>query len=87
MKVQVQKKKNDEHMKAHILKRKKKDSHVSKTISCRERSCLQKEYSFSLPFFHTHAHLDLRVWHFSLWILDLTLQHMQYKYAILFIPT
>ena len=31
MKVQVQKKKNDEHMKAHVLrKRRKKDSHVSK---------------------------------------------------------
>ena len=29
MKVQVQKEKNDEHMKAHVLK-KKKDSHVSK---------------------------------------------------------
>ena len=59
MKVQVQK--NYEHMKAHVLKRKKKDSHVSKTISCRERSCLQKEYSFSLLFLHTHAYLDLRV--------------------------
>ena len=52
---------NDEHMKAHVLKRKKRDGHVSKTISCKERSCLQKEYSFSLPFFHTHARLDLRV--------------------------
>jgi hypothetical protein len=59
MKVQVPK--NDEHIKAHVLKRKKKDSHVSKTISYRERSCLQKEYSFSLPFFHTHTRLDLRV--------------------------
>jgi hypothetical protein len=31
MKVQVQKEKNDEHMKAHVLqKEKEKDSHVSK---------------------------------------------------------
>ena len=51
----------------------------------RERSYLQKEYIHT--FFHTHARLDLGVWHFSPWILYLTLQHMQYKYAILFIPT
>jgi len=37
--------------------------------------------------FHTHAHLDLGLWHFSPWIFVLTLQHTQCKYAIMFIPT
>ena len=59
MKVQVQKEKNDEHMKAHVLKKERLP--CFKIISYRERSYLQKEYSFSLPFFHTHAHLDLRI--------------------------
>jgi hypothetical protein len=73
-------------MKAH----KNDNGHVSK-IKVRERSYLQKEYSspysFSSHTFHTHAHLDLRVRHFSFLIIDLTLQYMQYKYAALFIPT
>ena len=59
MKVQRSKRKNDEHLKAHVLKkreRRKRDSHVSKIISYRERSYLQKEYSFSLPF-STHMHI------------------------------
>ena len=34
-----------------------------------------------------HAYLDLRVWHFSSWILVLTLQYMQCKYVLTFIPT
>ena len=36
---------------------------------------------------HTHAHINLRVWHFSPWILVLTLQYMQCKYVLIFIPT
>ena len=49
-----------------------------------------KEYSrimLATIYIHTHAHLDLRVWHFSPWILVLTLQYMQYKYILIFIPT
>ena len=41
----------------------------------------------TIYIFHTHAHLDLKVWHFSPWILVLTLQYMQYKYVFIFIPT
>jgi hypothetical protein len=53
---------------------------MSQNKRIREKSYLQKEYSspysFSSHTFHTHAHLDLRVWHFSPWMLDLTLQYM-----------
>jgi hypothetical protein len=35
----------------------------------------------TIHIFHTHAHLDLRVWHFSPWILVLTLQYMQCEYV------
>jgi len=70
----TKRKKNDEHMKAHVLKKKKRDHIYKRSIVL-------------VYLFHTHAHLDLRVWHFSPWILDLTLQHMQYKYAILYTPT
>ena len=52
MKVQAQKK-NDEHMKAHVLKKGRQP--CFKIISYKERSYLQKEYSFSFPF-PTHVH-------------------------------
>jgi hypothetical protein len=38
-------------------------------------------------YIHRHAHLDLRIWHFSPKILILTLQYMQCKYVLTFIPT
>ena len=38
-------------------------------------------------YIHTYAHLDLRVWHFSPWILVLTLQYMQCKYVFICIST
>ena len=41
----------------------------------------------TIYIFHTHAHLDLRVWHFSPWILILTLQCIQWKYVFIFILT
>jgi hypothetical protein len=45
------KEKNDEHMKAHVLKKRKEERWPCfKIISYRERPYLQKEYSFSLPF-------------------------------------
>jgi hypothetical protein len=37
--------------------------------------------------FHSDSFLDLRVWHFSSWILVLTLQYMQCKFVFMFIPT
>ena len=41
----------------------------------------------SIIIFHTLAHLDLGLWHSSPWIHVLTLQYMQCKYALLFVPT
>jgi hypothetical protein len=52
-----------------------------------ERDHIYKRIIVLVYHFPHTAHLDLRVWHFSPWILDLTLQYMQRKYAILFIPT
>jgi hypothetical protein len=50
------KRKNDEHMKAHVLKN-IKDSHVLKIKTRkRERSFMLKEYSVNLPF-STHMHI------------------------------
>jgi hypothetical protein len=78
------------HVGSYIYKKKKRKMiAMSQNKKLRERSYLQKyssPYSSSSLTFHTHAHFDLRVWHFSPWILDLTLQYMQYKYVILFIP-
>jgi hypothetical protein len=37
--------------------------------------------------FHTHAYLDLRVWHFPPWIRDLALKHIKGEYATTFTPT
>ena len=49
------KRKNDEHMKAHVLK--KRNSHVLKIkIKERERSFMLKEYNNSLPL-STHMHI------------------------------
>ena len=51
------KEKNDEHMKAHVLKKEEgRKIATFQIISYRERSYLQKEYSFSLPF-PTHIHI------------------------------
>ena len=40
----------------------------------------------TIYIFHTHAHLDLRVWHFSPWILVLTLQYIQCKNVCMIHP-
>ena len=48
--------KNDEHMKAHVLKKREKEQDHDFKIKTRERSYLQKKYSFSLPF-STHMHI------------------------------
>ena len=64
---------------------------MNKMITMSQNNKLEREIISNIGVFfmyhvHTHAHLDLRVWHFSPWIPDLTLQHIQYKYATLFIP-
>jgi hypothetical protein len=63
-----------------------KRSHVLK-IKVRERSFMLRSILKVYHLFHTHAHIDLWVWHFSPWIQDLTLQYMQCKYAFISFPT
>jgi hypothetical protein len=63
------------------------DSHVSWQKVERDYIYKRSIVLVLVHIFHTHAHLDLRVWHFSPRILDLTLQYMQYKYDASFIPT
>ena len=54
MKVHVKKEKNDENMKAHVLKKRERKP-CFKIISYRERSYLQKEYSIDLKLFYPHT--------------------------------
>ena len=57
-------KKNDEHIKAHVLK-KRRDSHLLK-IKTRERSFLLKEYSISLSL---SAHMHILIYKYDIFLL------------------
>ena len=56
MKVQVQKEKNDEHMKAHVLKKKERDSHVLKIkIKKLKREIIHIKRSIVLVYHYPHT--------------------------------
>jgi hypothetical protein len=57
-------------------------SSFKREIYVKEHSRIRLATIYIHQTFHTHAHLDLIVWHFSLWIHCLTLQYIHCKYAL-----